>query len=179
MDKNLQRHVLNQTIPGGMPAAKQLMASRAHADSTQGMSDIQEGIYNQRKAEEAMMTNPIQAGMEQLASFIQKLFAPTAYDNTVLENIPSIENPDGTTNIQQSLANEQYNPGNLPESEILRLVNELKATDELQLKRSQGFPPGPNVGTIPGKSYNDRNILNSLLEEFGAAQPVSPRMMPR
>ena len=150
--------------------------------------DYYRGVEPTRGVAEPMGVIPPEVGPRtnttaQLISFIKSLFAPKAHDsiNNIIEqnNIPSIERSDGTIDTLQLLANEQYNSGNLPESERLRLANELMATDELLLKRSQGFPPGPNVMTIPGKSYSDRNILSSLLEEFGAAQPLSPHRMPR
>tara|TARA_R110002110_G_C13209214_1_gene696188 strand:- start:368 stop:778 length:411 start_codon:yes stop_codon:yes gene_type:complete len=107
-------------------------------------------MQQQQRTEESMMTNPI----AQLSSFINTLFNPTAHDA-----IDSIIGENNNSVAQQQL---DY------ESDVPRM-------DAILKKRAAGF--GPSFGNKDVDSLIE--LLLRSQGEFGAAQPVSPRMMPR
>ena len=175
-NNNLTRNILEGTIT--QEEANQLRAGEAYSDSTRGMSDLSRAMYDEKKAEESTMTNPV----KQLMSFIQRLFKeaqPKAHD--VMDRIIDENNQIDTLKLLQ-------NEYNLPGGGNIDLDSLLQAGTPQWLKgRNYVPPPGPNVMSSPffKKSYNESNV-GSLIEalmrsqgEFGAAQPVQPRLMPR
>jgi hypothetical protein len=159
MDKGLLEHVLEGNITE--EEAKQLEFSR--------LSPLEQ----QQRAEESMMTNPV----AQLSSFINALFSPKAHDsidsiisqNEAKNVAQNIFSPDGSVDTLALMASEYGN--DIPQAEAMALAKSLAESDAFEKRKAQS---GVNT------------ILNNLVEglmrtqgEFGTAQPLSPRVMPK
>ena len=167
-----------KAVDNGMPLEAAVRKSMERG----GTLNIPGQIASERIQEQSTMTNPIE-GAQQFWSVINGLFPsifpPKAHDainNIIGENEYTLEQ------IQSGQVGEERLPSLAPE----QLQNNAML-DSLLGRRAQGWPPGPNVMSSPffKKSYNESNV-GSLIEalmrsqgEFGAAQPVSPRQMPR